>query len=233
MDACHLFQVYMKISVPKGIQFVGHPGKRHLTKKMCVASGETEPMWVVLSFGDLGLSNITGEIQVLIGASPLSRTPRDPGAESRHGGRVSRTEQVVEGQESYWRSLDQSRVTKRWGATSGGSQALKVPHQCSMHLHLHTCALMHIYAFTYMQHASCTQICVHAYLGSLGQEWGTEERQMGSCFENQHRVLKSPQPKLWLTEKRAAAAMGSPSDPQRRITLTEGSPLEETTSGAV
>ena len=78
MDACHPLQVYMKISVPKGIQLVGHPGKRHLTKKTCVASGETEPTSVVLSFGDLGLSNITGEIQVLIGASPLSRTPRGP-----------------------------------------------------------------------------------------------------------------------------------------------------------
>ncbi|XP_061277682.1 C3 and PZP-like alpha-2-macroglobulin domain-containing protein 8 isoform X2 [Bos javanicus] len=59
MDTCA--EVYMKISVPKGIQFVGHPGKRHLTKKTCVASGETEPMWVVLSFGDLGLSNITAK----------------------------------------------------------------------------------------------------------------------------------------------------------------------------
>uniref|UniRef100_A0A2K5D6R1 C3 and PZP like alpha-2-macroglobulin domain containing 8 n=1 Tax=Aotus nancymaae TaxID=37293 RepID=A0A2K5D6R1_AOTNA len=45
-------EVYMKLSVPKGIQFVGHPGKRHLTKKMCVASGEAEPTWVVLSFSD-------------------------------------------------------------------------------------------------------------------------------------------------------------------------------------
>lgn len=110
MDACHPLQVYMKISVPKGIQFVGHPGKRHLTKKTCVASGETEPTWVVLSFGDLGLSNITGEVHVLIGTSPLSRTPRDLGAESSHGGRVSRAEHEVEGQESYWGSYwDQSR----------------------------------------------------------------------------------------------------------------------------
>ena len=84
-----------------------------------------------------------------------------------------------------------------------------------------------------MQHASRAHICMHAYLGSLGQEWGTEEHRMGSCFENQHQVLKSPQPKLWLTEKQAAAGMGSRSDPQRRITLTEGSPSEGTTSGAV
>ncbi|XP_011781286.1 PREDICTED: LOW QUALITY PROTEIN: C3 and PZP-like alpha-2-macroglobulin domain-containing protein 8 [Colobus angolensis palliatus] len=54
-------EVYMKLSVPKGIQFVGHPGKRHLTKKMCVAPGEAEPVWVVLSFSDLGLNNITAK----------------------------------------------------------------------------------------------------------------------------------------------------------------------------
>ncbi|XP_062966135.1 LOW QUALITY PROTEIN: C3 and PZP-like alpha-2-macroglobulin domain-containing protein 8 [Cynocephalus volans] len=54
-------EVYMKISVPKGIQFVGHPGRHHLTKKTCVAPGETEPTWVVLSFSDLGLSNITAK----------------------------------------------------------------------------------------------------------------------------------------------------------------------------
>ncbi|XP_017906845.1 PREDICTED: C3 and PZP-like alpha-2-macroglobulin domain-containing protein 8 [Capra hircus] len=59
LDTCA--EVYVKISVPKGIQFVGHPGKRHLTKKTCVASGEMEPTWVVLSFGDLGLSNITAK----------------------------------------------------------------------------------------------------------------------------------------------------------------------------
>ncbi|KAI4583733.1 hypothetical protein MJG53_007012 [Ovis ammon polii x Ovis aries] len=59
LDTCA--EVYVKISVPRGIQFVGHPGKRHLTKKTCVASGETEPTWVVLSFGDLGLSNITAK----------------------------------------------------------------------------------------------------------------------------------------------------------------------------
>ncbi|XP_073659112.1 C3 and PZP-like alpha-2-macroglobulin domain-containing protein 8 isoform X2 [Tursiops truncatus] len=59
MDTC--VEVYVKISVPKGIQFVGHPGKRHLTKKTCVVPGEMEPSWVVLSFGDLGLSNITAK----------------------------------------------------------------------------------------------------------------------------------------------------------------------------
>ncbi|XP_073757042.1 C3 and PZP-like alpha-2-macroglobulin domain-containing protein 8 isoform X5 [Callorhinus ursinus] len=54
-------EVYVKISVPKGIRFIGHPGKRHLTKKTCVASGEMEPAWVVLSFSDLGLSNVTAK----------------------------------------------------------------------------------------------------------------------------------------------------------------------------
>ncbi|XP_039723675.1 C3 and PZP-like alpha-2-macroglobulin domain-containing protein 8 isoform X2 [Pteropus medius] len=54
-------EVYVKISVPKGIRFVGHPGKRHLTKKICLAPGETKPTWVVLSFSDLGLSNITAK----------------------------------------------------------------------------------------------------------------------------------------------------------------------------
>ncbi|EPY88453.1 C3 and PZP-like, alpha-2-macroglobulin domain containing 8-like protein [Camelus ferus] len=62
MDACA--EVYAKISVPKGIRFVGHPGKRHLTKKTCVAPGETEPTWVVLSFSDLGLSNITERVHI-------------------------------------------------------------------------------------------------------------------------------------------------------------------------
>lgn len=64
----------MKISVPKGIRFVGHPGRRHLTKKMCVAAGETEPIWVVLSFSDLGLSNITGEGS--LGTLQASKGPR-------------------------------------------------------------------------------------------------------------------------------------------------------------
>lgn len=76
-------QVHVKISVPKGIRFVGHPGKRHLTKKMCVASGETEPAWVVLSFSDLGLSNVTGEAPCCL-RHPPSGPPRGPRAEPRH-----------------------------------------------------------------------------------------------------------------------------------------------------
>ncbi|XP_048651313.1 C3 and PZP-like alpha-2-macroglobulin domain-containing protein 8, partial [Marmota marmota marmota] len=54
-------EVHVKISVPKGVQLVGHPGRRHLTKEMCVAPGETGPTWVVLSFSNLGLSNITAK----------------------------------------------------------------------------------------------------------------------------------------------------------------------------
>ncbi|XP_047387857.1 C3 and PZP-like alpha-2-macroglobulin domain-containing protein 8 [Sciurus carolinensis] len=54
-------EVYVKVSVPEGVQLVGHPSKRHLTKKTCVAPGETEPSWVVLSFSSLGLSNITAK----------------------------------------------------------------------------------------------------------------------------------------------------------------------------
>lgn len=66
----HPLQVYVKVSVPKGIQRVGHPGKRHLTKKMRVTSGETEPTSAVLSFSDLGLSNIPGKGPVLLRAPP-------------------------------------------------------------------------------------------------------------------------------------------------------------------
>lgn len=55
-----LSQVHVKISVPKGIKFVGHPGKHHLTRKKCVAPGEAKPTSIVLSFNELGLSNITG-----------------------------------------------------------------------------------------------------------------------------------------------------------------------------
>ncbi|XP_006147251.1 C3 and PZP-like alpha-2-macroglobulin domain-containing protein 8 [Tupaia chinensis] len=54
-------EVYVKISASKGIRFVGQPGKRHVTRKMCVAPGGTEPTWVVLSFGNLGFSNITAK----------------------------------------------------------------------------------------------------------------------------------------------------------------------------
>lgn len=50
----------MKVSVPKGIKFVGHPGKHHLTRKKCVASGEATPTFIVLLFSELVTANITG-----------------------------------------------------------------------------------------------------------------------------------------------------------------------------
>lgn len=53
-------QVHVKVSVPKGIKFVGHPGKHHLTRKKCVAPGEATPTSIVLSFTELGSANITG-----------------------------------------------------------------------------------------------------------------------------------------------------------------------------
>lgn len=74
LKGCTPLQVYVKILVPKGIRFVGHPGKRHLTKKMCVASGEMEPTWVVLSFSDLGSSNVTGEAPCCVTPLPLRAT---------------------------------------------------------------------------------------------------------------------------------------------------------------
>lgn len=52
-------EVHVKVSVPKGIKFVGHPGKHHLTRKKCVAPGETAPTFIVLSFTELGAANIT------------------------------------------------------------------------------------------------------------------------------------------------------------------------------
>nr|XP_026245668.1 C3 and PZP-like alpha-2-macroglobulin domain-containing protein 8 [Urocitellus parryii] len=54
-------EVHVRISVPQGVQLVGHPGRRHLTQEMCVAPGETGPTWVALSFSNLGLSNITAK----------------------------------------------------------------------------------------------------------------------------------------------------------------------------
>ncbi|KAI1230511.1 hypothetical protein IHE44_0009971 [Lamprotornis superbus] len=57
----HCLNVHVKISVPRGIKFVGHPGKHHLTRKKCVAPGEAKPTSIVLSFNELGLSNITAK----------------------------------------------------------------------------------------------------------------------------------------------------------------------------
>ncbi|KAM4548817.1 C3 and PZP-like alpha-2-macroglobulin domain-containing protein 8 isoform 1-T1 [Odontesthes bonariensis] len=52
-------EVHVKVSVPKGIKFIGHPGKHHLTRKKCVAPGEATPTSIVLSFSELGPVNIT------------------------------------------------------------------------------------------------------------------------------------------------------------------------------
>ncbi|XP_076880650.1 C3 and PZP-like alpha-2-macroglobulin domain-containing protein 8 isoform X3 [Brachyhypopomus gauderio] len=52
-------EVHVKVSVPKGIKFVGHPGKHHLTRKKCVAPGEAAPTFIVLSFMELVTANIT------------------------------------------------------------------------------------------------------------------------------------------------------------------------------
>ncbi|CAB1331426.1 unnamed protein product, partial [Coregonus sp. 'balchen'] len=52
-------EVHVKVTVPKGIKFVGHPGKHHLTRKKCVAPGEATPTSIVLSFTELGAANIT------------------------------------------------------------------------------------------------------------------------------------------------------------------------------
>ncbi|MEE6510015.1 hypothetical protein FKM82_028976 [Ascaphus truei] len=52
-------EVHMKITIPKGIKFVGYPGKQHLTRKLCVASGETKPTSAVLSFTELGQGQIS------------------------------------------------------------------------------------------------------------------------------------------------------------------------------
>lgn len=60
VPTCPLFQVHVKVSIPKGIKFVGHPGKHHLTRKKCVAPGEATPTSIVLSFTEVGPANITG-----------------------------------------------------------------------------------------------------------------------------------------------------------------------------
>ncbi|KAJ8419039.1 hypothetical protein AAFF_G00005380 [Aldrovandia affinis] len=52
-------EVHVKVSVPKGIKFVGHPGKHHLTRKKCVAPAEATPTSIVLSFTELGAANVT------------------------------------------------------------------------------------------------------------------------------------------------------------------------------
>ncbi|KAG9486397.1 hypothetical protein GDO78_006660 [Eleutherodactylus coqui] len=52
-------EVHIKIMITKGVKFVGYPGKQHLVRKLCVASGETKPTSAVFSFSELGLANIS------------------------------------------------------------------------------------------------------------------------------------------------------------------------------
>ncbi|XP_043910701.1 C3 and PZP-like alpha-2-macroglobulin domain-containing protein 8 [Protopterus annectens] len=54
-------EVHLKVSVPKGIKFVGHPGKYHMTRKMCISSMDAKCNSVVLTFSELGLGNITAK----------------------------------------------------------------------------------------------------------------------------------------------------------------------------
>jgi hypothetical protein len=99
---CHTLQVHLKVSVPKGVQFVGHPSQRHLTKKLCVPRGETDPTWLVLSLGDLGLANITGEGACL----QVSRGLWDRG-DSPQGG----VQALWWTRASPWRSIQSTRVS--------------------------------------------------------------------------------------------------------------------------
>ncbi|XP_024134100.1 C3 and PZP-like alpha-2-macroglobulin domain-containing protein 8 isoform X2 [Oryzias melastigma] len=52
-------EVHVKVSVPKGVKFIGHPGKHHLARKKCVGPGEATPTSIVLSFAELGSVDIT------------------------------------------------------------------------------------------------------------------------------------------------------------------------------
>ncbi|XP_069818383.1 C3 and PZP-like alpha-2-macroglobulin domain-containing protein 8 isoform X2 [Dendropsophus ebraccatus] len=52
-------EVHIKIMITKGVKFVGYPGRQHLIRKLCVASGETKPTSAVFSFSELGTANIS------------------------------------------------------------------------------------------------------------------------------------------------------------------------------
>lgn len=77
-----LSQVHVKVSVPKGIKFIGHPGKHHLTRKKCVAPREATPTSIVLSFTELGSANITGSqvrfVKCILPPSVQQRTSNPP-----------------------------------------------------------------------------------------------------------------------------------------------------------
>nr|XP_008122340.1 PREDICTED: C3 and PZP-like alpha-2-macroglobulin domain-containing protein 8 isoform X2 [Anolis carolinensis] len=85
-------EVHVKISVPKGIRFVGHPGKHHLTRKKCVGPGKARPTSVVLSFAELGQNNITAKAFAYSGSgccqesgpsAKTSKYPEDPHPDKR------------------------------------------------------------------------------------------------------------------------------------------------------
>ncbi|XP_018112272.1 C3 and PZP-like alpha-2-macroglobulin domain-containing protein 8 [Xenopus laevis] len=62
-------EVHVKITIPKGIKFVGYPGKQYLIRKLCVASGETKPTSAVFAFTDLGQANISARALAFAGMS--------------------------------------------------------------------------------------------------------------------------------------------------------------------
>ncbi|XP_061833863.1 C3 and PZP-like alpha-2-macroglobulin domain-containing protein 8 isoform X1 [Nerophis lumbriciformis] len=76
-------EVHIKVSVPKGIKFIGHPGKHHLTRKKCVAPGDATPTTIVFAFSELGPANITAraiaysEPSCCSGAPQASKTGND------------------------------------------------------------------------------------------------------------------------------------------------------------
>ncbi|XP_051549354.1 C3 and PZP-like alpha-2-macroglobulin domain-containing protein 8 isoform X2 [Myxocyprinus asiaticus] len=77
-------EVHVKVSVSKGIKFVGHPGKHHLTRKKCVAPGEATPTFIVLLFSELVAANITARA---VAYSELSCC--SDGMQSSKAGRVT------------------------------------------------------------------------------------------------------------------------------------------------
>nr|XP_057929611.1 C3 and PZP-like alpha-2-macroglobulin domain-containing protein 8 isoform X2 [Doryrhamphus excisus] len=69
-------EVHIKVTVPKGIKFIGHPGKHHLTRKKCVAPGEATPTIIVLAFSELGPANITARAIAYSEPNCCSDTPQ-------------------------------------------------------------------------------------------------------------------------------------------------------------
>ncbi|XP_054646446.1 C3 and PZP-like alpha-2-macroglobulin domain-containing protein 8 [Dunckerocampus dactyliophorus] len=69
-------EVHIKVSVPKGVKFIGHPGKHHLTRKKCVAPGEATPTTIVLAFSELGPANITARAIAYSEPSCCSNAPQ-------------------------------------------------------------------------------------------------------------------------------------------------------------